>query len=159
MWASSLLPAISLFVVGVPTQLAKAAPTPYNMDLHITRHAPPLPELPTAYIDRSSLTVKDGGVLVHYISNNVDFSTATQAIIVIHGRQRDAANYFAGMQAAVDAANKSNVVIMAVRCPFLFSQSTKLIKACSPFSSMGPIRVHFRGKMLGRLPGLDTELS
>ena len=116
MWASSLLPALSLLFVGVPTQLTKAAPTPDNTDL---QRAPPLPELPTAYIDRSSLTVKDGGVLVHYISNNVDFSTATQAIVVIHGRQRDAANYFAGMQAAVEAANKSNIVIMAVRSALL----------------------------------------
>ena len=122
MWASPLLPVFSLLLAGVPTQLVKAAPIRSNMDLNITRHSSPLPELPTAYIDRSSLTVKGGGVLVHYISNNVDFSTATQAIIVIHGRQRDADNHFAGMQAAVDAANKSNVVIMAVRCPFLFYQ-------------------------------------
>jgi len=122
MWPSSLLPALSLLVVGVPTQLAKAAPTPCSMDLHITPRAPPLPELPTAYIDRSSLTVKDGGVLVHYISNNVDFFTATQAIIVIHGRLRDAANYFAGMQAAVDTANKSNIVIMA---PVFFNGTDK----------------------------------
>src|SRR5258706_5779233 len=114
MGASSLLPALSLFALGVPMQLAKAAPTTYNLDPHITRRASPLPELPTANIDRSSLTVKDGGVLVHYISSNVDFATATQAIIVIHGRQRDAANYFAGMEAAVDAAGKSKVVIMAV---------------------------------------------
>ena len=120
MWASSLLPALSLLALGVPTQLANAAPTPYNTDLRISRRAPPLPELPTAYIDRSGLTVGDGGVLVHYISSNVDFATATQAIIVIHGRQRDAANYFAGMQAAVDAAYKNKVVIMAVWSPFLY---------------------------------------
>ena len=99
------------------TQLAKAAPTPHNVDLHITPRAsrpqrPPLPERPTAYIDRSSLTVGDGGVLVHYISNNVDFTTATQAIIVIHGFRRDAANSFADMQ---EATNKSKAVIMAVR--------------------------------------------
>ena len=129
-WASALLPALSLFALGLPTQLAKAAPTPYNTDLHITRDAlpllaPPLLELPTANIDRSSLTVGDGAVLVHYISNNVDFATATQAIIVIHGRQRDAGNYFAGMQAAVEAANKSKVVIMAVRSPpLIFEKSS-----------------------------------
>ena len=115
MWAASLLPALSLLVLSVPTQLAKAASIPYNPDQHIIRRATPLPELPTANIDRSGLTVRDGGVLVHYISSNVDFSTATQAIIVIHGRDRDAANEFTGMQAAVEAANKSNVVIMAVR--------------------------------------------
>ena len=85
------------------------------MDLHITRRASPLPELPTANIDRSGLEVKGGGVLVHYISSNVDFSTAIQVVIVIHGRERDAANEFAGMQAAVEAANKSKVVVMAVR--------------------------------------------
>src|SRR5882757_3352030 len=119
MGATSLLPALCLFALGLPTQQAKAAPTPYNVDLHITRRALPLPELPTANIDRSSLTVKDGGVLVHYISSNVDFATAAQAIIVIHGRQRDAANYFAGMQAAVEAANNSKVVIIAVRSLFI----------------------------------------
>ena len=122
MWAASLLSALSLIVLSVPTQLAKAAATPYNANLHITRRAPPLTELSTANIDRSGLTVRDDGVLVHYISSNVDFSTATQVIIVIHGRERDAAKEFAGMQAAVEAADKSNVVIMAVRSPFLFYQ-------------------------------------
>ena len=149
MWASSLLPALSLLFVGVPTQLTRAAPTPDNKDLH---HAPPLPEHPTAYIDRSSLTVKDGGVLVHYISNNVDFSTATQAIIVLHGRQRNAAKHFAGMEGAVEAANKSNIVIMAVRPLFYFLKRTKLINACSPFSSMGTTRARFRGRTAQPLP-------
>ena len=151
MWASSLLPALSLFVVGVPMQLAKAAPTLYNMDLHISRRAPPLRELPTANIDRSSLTVKDGGVLVHYISNNVDFHTATQAVIVIHGRENVAADEFAGIQAAAGAANKSNVVIMAVRSPY-YCPNYQLMHACSPSSSMGTIRVHFRGRTARPLP-------
>ena len=103
-------------------QLAKAAPTACNLDIHITRGSP-LPELPATNIDRSSLTVKGGGVLVHYISSNVDFTTATQAIIVIHGRHCDAANYFAGMQAAVEAANKSKIIIMAVWALFYFTKS------------------------------------
>ena len=152
MWAASLLPTLSLLVLGVPTKLAKAAPNPYHTNLHITRRVPPLPELPTANIDRLGLTVKGDGVLVHYISNNVDFSTATQAIIVIHGRQRDAVNHFAGMQAAVEAVNRRNVVIMAVTSPFLFLKSTKLISAYSPFSSMGSIRVRFRGRTAKLLP-------
>ena len=151
MWASSLLPVLFL-VVGVPTQLAKAAPTPGNMDPNITYRVPPLRELPTAYIDRSSLTVKDGGVLVHYISNNVDFPTTTQAIIVIHGHERDAAREFAGMQAAVEAANKSNVVIMAVRSSFSFLKCSKLINAFSLFSSMGTTRARFRGSTAKPLP-------
>ena len=121
--APSLLPALSLFALSLPTQLAKAAPTTYSVDPHITRRASPLPEIPTANIDRLSLTVKDGGVLVHYISSNVDFTTATQAVIVIHGRQRDAANYFAGVQAAVEAANKSKIITMAVCFVFHFSKS------------------------------------
>ena len=121
------------------------------MDLHITSHAEPLPELPTAKIDSSSLTVKDGGVLVHYISTNVDFSTATQAIIVIHGKERDAANSFAGMQAAAEAANKSKIIIMAVRSPLLF-QNHNLINAHSPFSSMGTIKARFRGRTAQPLP-------
>ena len=121
-WALSLLPALFLLALGIPTQLAKGAPTPYNIELRATSNAPPLPELPTANIDRSSLTVKNGGVLVHYISSNVDFATATQAIIVIHGKERDAANCFAGMQAAIEAANKSRIAIMAVRPPFFFSK-------------------------------------
>jgi hypothetical protein len=147
-WAACLLPALSL---GAPTRPAKVATTQYNT--HITRQAPPLPELPTANIDRSSLTVKGCGVLVHYISNNVDFATATQAVIVIHGRQRDAANYFAGMQAAVDAANKSKLVIMAVRVPFyIYLKIFKLINTYSPFSSMGRIRARFHGRMARLLP-------
>ena len=94
---------------------------------NVTRNSS-LPEFPTAYIDRSSLTVNGSGVLVHYISNNTDYSTATQAIIVIHGCQRDAGKEFAGMQAAVNAANKSDIVIMAVRCSFLFSQKHQINK-------------------------------
>ena len=152
MWASPLLPVLSLLALGVPTELTEAAPAPFNMNPNITRHSSPLPELTTANIDRSSLTVKGDGVLVHYISNSVDFSTATQAIIVIHGRQRDAANHFAGMQAAVEAATKSNVVIMAVRSPFLGFQSTTLINAYSPFSSMGTTRGSFRGRTARPLP-------
>ena len=114
-----------LLSLHAPTQLAKAAPTPHNVDLQITPRAsrhqrPPLPELPTADIDRSSLTVGDGGVLVHYISNSVDFTTVTQAIIVIHGFRRDAANSFADMQGALEATNKSKVVIMSVRSLLLY---------------------------------------
>ena len=114
-WLSCLFPALALLALGAPPQPVKAAPSSQNLGPPTTSRAPPLPELPTANIDRSSLIVGDGAVLVHYISNNVDFSTATQAIIVIHGDQRDAGNHFAGMQAAVAAANKSKVVIMAVR--------------------------------------------
>jgi hypothetical protein len=148
MWASSLLSSLSLLALGLPIQPAKAAPTSYNVDPYITRRAPPLSEVPGATIDRSSLTVGDGGVLVHYISSDVDFATATQAIIVIHGRQRDADRYFASVQGAVEAASKSKVVIMAVRTPFLFLnyQINNLVNAYSPFSSMGRIRVRFRGR-------------
>ena len=127
-WPSCLLPALALLALGAPPQPVKAAPTPQNTGTNTISHAPPLPELPTANIDRSSLTVGDGAVLVHYISNNVDFATATQAIIVIHGRQRDAGNYFAGMQAAVEAANKSKVIIMAVRSPFLILSNRHIKK-------------------------------
>ena len=120
------------------------------MDLYATPHVfqlpkLPLPELPTANIDRSSLTVGDGGTLVHYISNNVDFTTATQVIIVIHGVQRDAANSFTDMQGAAEAANKGNVVIMAVGSPFLYLKIMELIITYSPFSSMGTIKARFRG--------------
>jgi predicted alpha/beta-fold hydrolase len=78
------------------------------------RHSSSLPEVPGAKIDRSSLTVGAGGVLVHYISSDIDYDTATQAIIVIHGLQRDANNSFVAMHRAVETANKRNVVIMAV---------------------------------------------
>ena len=139
-------------VIGVPTQLGKAEPTAYNTDLHMTSYADPLPELPTANIDRSSLTIKDGGVLVHYISSNVDFATSTQAIIVIHGKERDAANSFAGMQAAIEAANKSKITIIAVRSPFFILKITKLMSPYSPFSSMGTIRARFLGRTAQPLP-------
>jgi folate-dependent phosphoribosylglycinamide formyltransferase PurN len=88
----------------------------------IIRHSSPLPEVPGAKIDRSSLTVGDGGVLVHYISSDVDYGAATQAIIVIHGRQRDANNSFAAMHEAVETANQNNVVIMAVRALHRFQK-------------------------------------
>ena len=74
-----------------------------------------LPEVPGANIDRSSLKVGNGGVLVHYISNDVDFAAATQAILTIHGVDRDANNSFASVHEAVKQANKSNIVVMAVR--------------------------------------------
>jgi len=114
-WASYLLRSLSLLALGLPMQSAKAAPTLYKIEPNITRHTLPLSEVPGANIDRSSLTVGEGGVLVHYISSDVDFATATQAIIVVHGRQRDADRYFLSAKGAVEAANKSKVVIMAVR--------------------------------------------
>ena len=77
---------------------------------------------------------------------------ATQAIVVIHGVQRDAANSFTDMQGAVEAANKSKVVIMAVRSPFLYLKIIKLIITYSPFSSMGTIKARFRGRTASPLP-------
>ena len=77
-----------------------------------------LPEVPGAKIDRSSLTIGNGGVLVHYISTNPDFTTVTMAIIVVHGVNRDAYNAFATVQGAVKTANKGDVIIMAVSTPF-----------------------------------------
>jgi predicted alpha/beta-fold hydrolase len=145
---------MSLPALGAPMQPAKIATTPYN--IHITRQASPLPELPTANIDRSSLTVRDGGVLVHYISNDVDFATATQVIIVIHGLQRDANNAFAEMQGAVKAANKSKVVIVAVRSPFhIYLRIIELIHTCSLSSSMATIRARFHGRM-ARPPPINS---
>ena len=96
---------------GLPGQ---PAPTPYYIAPLNTRAAPPLPELPAASIDRSTLTVGDGSVLVYYISNDVDFATATRAIITVHGVKRDAHKSFTSMRGAVEAANKNDVVIMAV---------------------------------------------
>jgi len=142
-WASYSL---SLLALALPMQPAKAAPTARNIEPNITRHTLPLSEVPGARIDRSSLTVGAGGVLVHYISSDVDFTTATQAIIVVHGRQRDADRYFASMKGAVEAANKREVVIMAVSTPFLFLRITKLENAYSPFSSMSTIRARFHGR-------------
>ena len=119
MSTSYLFPSWSLLLLGLPTQLARAAPTPTNMNPPAIYHTS-LPEVPGADIDRSSLTVGSGGVLVHYISSDVDFATATQVIIAIHGVNRDANNSFASVQGAVTMANKSNVVIMAVRTHLLF---------------------------------------
>ena len=118
MLASYLFPFLSLLFLGLPIQPATAAPTPRNLISRKTKakNSTPLPEVSGATIDRSSLIVgNSSGVLVHYISNNVDFSTASQAIVVVHGVNRDANNSFASVQAAVNAANKSDVVIMAVR--------------------------------------------
>jgi hypothetical protein len=92
MRAFSLFPSLSL-LLGLSTQPTRAAAN--REDINITRHSSPLPEVPGAKIDRSSLTVGDGGTLVHYISGDVGYNAATQAIIVIHGRQRDANNSFA----------------------------------------------------------------
>ena len=93
------------------TQLVLADPTPSEpTDGHTS-----LPEVPGAIIDRSSLKVGHSGVLVHYISDDVNFSMATQAIVAIHGLNRDANNSFASVQGAVKAANKSDIIIMAVR--------------------------------------------
>jgi len=78
-----------------------------------TPDSPSLPEVPGAKIDRSNLIVGDSGVLVHYISSDVDYHTATRAIIVVHGLQRDANNSFVAIHKAVETANESNVVIMA----------------------------------------------
>jgi len=152
LWAAYWMHSLFLLALTLPTQPAKAAPTPQNGNSNITRHTLPLSEVPGASIDRSSLTVGDGGVLVHYISSDVDFTTATQAIIVVHGRQRDADRYFATVKGTVEAANKRNVVIMAVRTPYLFLRTTKLINAYSPFSSMSTIRARFRGRTAWQLP-------
>ena len=115
----SLFPSLSLLLgLGLSTQLVWAAPVPTSTSIPIVRHTS-LPEVPGATIDRSSLKVGNGGVLVHYISNDVNFAMATQAIIAIHGVDRDANNSFASVQGAAKAANKSNVVIMAVSAGFL----------------------------------------
>ena len=99
-------------LLGAPSQ---PPPTPYYFDPLSTRATTSLPDVTGADIDRTSLTVGGGGVLVYYISNDVDFATANQAVIVVHGLNRDADNSFADVRGAVKAANKEGVVIMAVR--------------------------------------------
>jgi hypothetical protein len=113
---------------------------------------PSLPEVQGAKIDRSSLTVGDGGVLVHYISSDVDFATATQAIIMVHGVHRDAFNAFASAQGAVEARNGSSVVIMAVRTLVVRYQKILIYNAYSLSSSMASIKARFRSPMGWLLP-------
>jgi len=139
-WEPDWFPA-SFF--GLPGQ---PAPTPYYMKPLSTRSALPLLETPGAIIDRSSLTVGDNSVLVYYISNDVDFSTATQAVIVVHGVNRDANKAFASMQGAVETANKNETIIMAVRTIYCFVKRPTLIAAYSLFFSMETIRVRFQSR-------------
>jgi hypothetical protein len=116
MWVAYLFTFLPHLVLGLP---AEASPTTSTTDTSATQLASPLDEIPGATIDRSSLIVGDGGVLVHYISNDVDFETATQAIIVIQGILRNASDAYLGVQGGVQAANVENVVLLAVRTPFL----------------------------------------
>ena len=134
-------------------QPTEADPTQRIMAPHAAHDATPLHEIPGASIDRSSLIVGNGGVLVHYISNNVDFATATQATIIIHGVDRNASDAYIGVQGAAQAAGKSNVILMAVRTPFLILKKwSSSINAYSLFSSMDSIRACSHGKMAKQLP-------
>ena len=83
-----------------------------------------LPNVSGATIDHTNLIVENGGVLVNYISNNITFATATQALIVIHGFHRDGWNAFIAAQESLAVASHMDIaiprstVIMAVRpCP------------------------------------------
>ena len=84
-------------------------------------HPDSLPEVPGATIDHTNLIVEKGGVLVNYISNNVTFSTATRALIIIHGSKRDGWDDFIAAQESLAVASRINIaiprstVIMAVR--------------------------------------------
>jgi hypothetical protein len=116
MWVAYLFTSLPHLVLGLP---AEASPTTSTTDTSATQLASPLDEIPGASIDRSSLIVGDGGVLVHYISNDVDFETATQAIIVIQGILRNASDAYMGVQGGVSSRGKwSNVVLLAVRTLF-----------------------------------------
>ena len=106
-------------------QPTEAGPTQRILDPHAIHQATPLQEIPGASIDRSSLIVGNGGVLVHYISD-VDFATATQAIIIIHGVDRNASDAYIGVQGAAQAAGRSNVILMAVRTPFLILKNGQI---------------------------------
>lgn len=66
-------------------------------------------------INYTSLTVGASGVLVYYISSDIKFVTANQAIRVIHGLNRDADHSFPDVRGAAKAANNEGVVIMGVR--------------------------------------------
>ena len=113
MRAAYFFTSLSFLVLCLPLQPTEAHPTQRDIDPYAILH-----EIPGASIDRSSLIVGSGGVLVHYISD-VDFATATQAIVIIHGINRNASDAYMSVQGAAQAAGKSNVVLMAVRTPFL----------------------------------------
>ena len=118
MRAAYFFPSLSLLVLWLSVQPTKADTTQRNMDSDAIHHATPLQEIPGASIDRSSLIVGNGGLLVHYISD-ADFATATQAIIIIHGADRNASDAYIAVRGAAQAAGKCNVVLMAVRTPCL----------------------------------------
>jgi hypothetical protein len=104
----------------VPT-LARQSQTAKGSERRRVASSDILPEVPGATLDHTTLIVEKGGVLVNYISNNVTFSTATQALIVIHGIHRDAWNVFIAAQeslavaSGIDIAIPRSTVIMAVR--------------------------------------------
>ena len=98
-----------------------------------------LPGVAGATIDRTSLIVEKEGVLVNYISNNVTFSTATRALIVIHGVHRDGWDAFIAAQESLAVASRfdttipSSTVIMAVR-----PNSQLVIASLNEFRSPSP---------------------
>ena len=100
---------------------AQESQTAKRSKWRIAAHSNTLPELPGATIDRNNLIVGKENVLVNYISNNVTFSTATQALIAIHGIDRDGWNAFMAAQKSLAVASRINItitrstVIMAVR--------------------------------------------
>jgi hypothetical protein len=67
-----------------------------------------LPEVPGVKIVRD-LSV-GSAKFVHYLSSNISYTTATHALITVHGKGRDAYNTFTAAQAGVSAAVKEGLV-------------------------------------------------
>ena len=149
MWVAYLLTSSPHLVLGLP---AKATPTSSDNAAPNTTLAQPLLEIPGARIDRSSLTVGGCGVLVHYISDDVAFETATKAIVVIQGARRNASDAYLGVKGGVQAAGVENVVLLAVKTLLNSIKCLNLLITYSLFSSMRKIRVHSRGRMARQLP-------
>ena len=154
MWVAYLFTSLPHFVLCQPVcQPAEATPTSSADNAAPTKKlGQPLHEIPGVRIDRSSLTVGDGGVLVHYISDDVAFETATKAIIIIQGVLRNASDAYLGVQGGVQAAGVENVVLLAVRTLVNSLKRLNLLNTRSPFSSMRMIRVNSLGRMARQLP-------
>jgi hypothetical protein len=87
-----------------------------------------LPEVAGASIVTGLPIANTSGELVYYISNNVTFSRATRALIVVHGDPRDAWNNFVSGQAGVQAAAAAGLVKAAdvvIAAPQFFNGDDK----------------------------------
>ena len=149
MWVVYMFTSLPHLVLGLP---AEATPTSSDNAAPTTTLAKPLLEIPGARIDRSSLTVGDCGVLVHYISDDVAFETATKAIVVIQGQLRNASDAYLGVLGGVQAAGVENVVLLAVRTFLNSIKCVNLLITYSLFSSIRVIKVPSRGRMARQLP-------